>query len=88
MQRVSSICKQSVYKRHRVYSKINKCNAKRCMCCSNTTCFSTIKSVVNGRTLNVKLNSDVDWDTSNIIYVLRWNAQKCGIQFVGQTGQI
>lgn len=60
MQRVSSICKQSTYKRHRVYPQINKCSAKKCMCCSNITCNSTIKSVVNGRTFSVKLNSDVD----------------------------
>lgn len=57
---VSSYFKRTLRRTHRVYPTINKCNAKRCMCCSNIACNSTIKSSVNGRTFNVKLTSDVD----------------------------
>ena len=66
----SAVQKRSLYKRHRVYPTIQKCFAKRCMCCSNISCKSTIKSTVNGRTFNVKINSDVDCNSTNIIYVL------------------
>lgn len=70
IQRVSFISKRSVYRRRRVYPIIKKCDAKRCICCRNLSCNSTITSTVNGRTFNVKINSDVDCTTTNIIYVL------------------
>ena len=67
---ISAVHKRSLYKRHRVYPTIQKCFAKRCLCCSNISCNSTIKSTVNGRTFNVKITSDVDCNSTNIIYVL------------------
>ncbi len=73
--------------RRRSYPFIYKCNFKRCKCCSFLNCNSTLKSTVNGRTFSININSDIDWQTDNIIYVLTWNALNCGIQYVGQTGR-
>lgn len=56
--------------RHRVYPKISKCNAKKCMCCKHISSQTTIKSTVNGRTFSILLNKDVDCNTSHVIYVL------------------
>ena len=44
------------YKTRRLYPNITKCKVKRCKCCKNISCKSTIKSSVNGRTFNVKLS--------------------------------
>ena len=46
--------------RCRGYYSINKCNSKRCGCCSHLSHRSTITSNVNGRTFNVQLNSDIN----------------------------
>ena len=43
----------------RQYHKISKCNSNRCVCCKYLACKPTIKSTVNGRTFNVKLNTDI-----------------------------
>jgi hypothetical protein len=59
IQRLSSFNKRTLHKRHRVYPRIFKCNAKRCMCCNNLSCNSTISSTVNGRVFSVKLPLDV-----------------------------
>ena len=87
IQRLSSFNKRTLHKRHRLPPRILKCNAKRCMCCNNLSCNSTISSTVNGRVFSVKLPLDVTWNTAHIIYVLTWNAPNCGIQYVGQTGR-
>ena len=57
--RISSINIRTLHKKHRVYPKISKCNAKRCRCCNNLSCDSTIISTINGRVFSVKLTSDV-----------------------------
>jgi len=87
IQHWSSFNKWTLHKRHRVYSRIFKCNAKRCiMCCNNLACNSTISSTVYGRVFSVNLLLDITWNIAHIIYVLTWNAPNCGIQYVCQTG--
>lgn len=56
--------------RRRVYHKITKCNAKRCMCCKFLSTKPNIKSTVNGRVFNVIIDQDLDCSSSHIIYVL------------------
>jgi hypothetical protein len=51
---------RSFNRRHRSHYIINKCNAKRCLCCNHISCKSNIKSSVNGRTFNVNILSDID----------------------------
>ena len=50
---------RSKYKRIVVYPSISKCIAKRCSCCKQICCKSTIKSNVNGRHVSVITNSDL-----------------------------
>ena len=47
------------FKTRRLYPNISKCDSKRCKCCKNISCNSTIKSTANGRTFSVKLSGDV-----------------------------
>ena len=61
---------RSLNRRRRLHPQINKCNARRCMCCNYLTCSSTIKSTVNGRVFSTNFTSDVNCNTSNIVYVL------------------
>ena len=56
--------------RSRGYHSIYNCNSKRCGCCNFLSHRSTITSNVNGRTFNVKFDSDVNCNTSHLIYVL------------------
>ena len=39
---------------------------------------------MNGRTFSVINNSDLDWKSENLIYVLTWNSQNRNMQYVGQ----
>ena len=64
---------------------ISKCNAKRCSCWKHLCCKPTIKSNVNGRQFPVITNSDLDWKSTDVIYVLSWEEKDCGMQYVGQT---
>ena len=48
------------FPKQRQYHKISKCNSNRCVCCKYLVCKPHIKSTVNGRTFNVKLNTDID----------------------------
>ena len=75
------------FKKPRLFPTINKCNSKRCRCCNYLSSKSTIKSSVNGRVFNININTDIDWSTNDVIYVLTWNAPLCGMQYVGQTGR-
>ena len=76
---------RSKYRRSVVYPSIYKCNAKMCNCCKHLCCKSTIKSYVNGRQFSVITNSDLDWRSNDVIYVLSWEEKDLGIQYVGQT---
>ena len=75
---------RSKYNRSVVYLSMTKCNAKRCSCCKHLYCKSTIKSNVNGRQFSVITNSDLDWKSTDVIYVLSWEEKDCGMQYVGQ----
>ena len=68
-----------------MYPTISKCNAKRCSCCNHLCCKSTIKSNVNGRQFSVITNSDLDWKSTDVIYVLSWEEKDCGMQYDCQT---
>lgn len=55
-----SIKLSSNQQKDRLYSSIYNCNSKRCVCCKYLSHKSTVTSSVNGRTFNVKINTDVD----------------------------
>ena len=63
---------RSKYRRSVVYPFIAKCNDKRCSCCKHLCCKSTIKSNVNGRQFSVITYSDLEWRSTDVIYVLSW----------------
>ena len=46
---------------------------------------STVTSSVNGRKFSVVNNSDLDWKSIDLIYVLIWKTKNCNMQYVGQT---
>ena len=48
------------FKRPGMYPSISKCNAKKCNCCNYLFSKTTITSSVNGRTLSVVNDSDLD----------------------------
>ena len=73
------------FKRPGMYPSISKCNAKRCNCCIHLCTNSTVTSSVNGRKFSVVNNSDLDWKSIDLIYVLTWKTKNCNMQYVGQT---
>ena len=73
------------FKRPWMYPSISKCNAKRCNCCMHLCTNSTVTSSVNGRKFSVVNNSDLDWKSIDLIYVLTWKTKNCNMQYVGQT---
>ena len=68
-----------------MYTDISKCNAKSCICCNHLICQSTIISSVNHRQFSVVNNSDLDWKSEDVIYVLTCSEGGWGMQYVGQT---
>ena len=79
------LCKYiNPFKRCGIYPSISKCNAKRFRCCNHWCTTSTVTSSVNGRQFSVINNTDLDWKSSDLIYLLKWNEKKCGMQYVGQ----
>ena len=62
-----------------------KSNAKSCTCCNHLICRSTIISSVNHRQFSVVNNSDLDWKSEDVIYVLTCSEGGWGMQYVGQT---
>ena len=46
---------------------------------------STDTSYVNGRKFSIVNNSDLDWKSIDLIYVLTWKTKNCNMQYVGQT---
>ena len=73
------------FKRPGMYPSISKCNAKRCNCCMHLCTNSTVTSSVNGRKISAVNNSDLDWKSIDLIYVLTWKTKNCNMQYVGQT---
>ena len=73
------------FKRPGMYPSISKCNAKRCNCCMHLCTNSTVTLSVNGRKFSVINNSDLDWKSIELIYVLTWKTKNCNMQYVGQT---
>ena len=73
------------YKRNSMYPNISKCNAKSCTCYNHLICQSTIISSVNHRQFSVVNNSDLDWKSEDVIYVLTCSEGGWGMQYVGQT---
>ena len=72
---------------NRRFSKISMCNARRCLTCHHISCKSTITSSINGNRYGIQIDKDVDWNSSNLIYVITWEARGCGAQYVGETSQ-
>ena len=72
---------------NRRFSKIAMCNARRCLTCHHISCKSTITSSINGNRYGIQIDKDVDWNSSNLIYVITWEARGCGAQYVGETSQ-
>ena len=73
------------FKRPGMYPSISKCNAKRCNCCMHLCTNSTVTSSVNGRKFSVVNNSDLDWKSIDLNYVLTWKTKNCNMHYVGQT---
>ena len=73
------------FKRPGMYPSISKCNVKRCNYCMHLCTNSTVTSSVNGRKFSVVNNSDLDWKSIDLIYVLTWKTKNCNMQYVGQT---
>ena len=66
---------------HRVnmrFSKIFMCNARWCLTCQHIPCKSIIISSINGNRNGIQIDKDVDWNISNSIYVITWEAKGCG----------
>ena len=57
-------------------------------CCTNFCTKTTIRSTssVNGRQFSIINNNDLNWTSSDLIYVITWTETNCGMQYVGQTG--
>ena len=73
------------FKRPGMYPSISKCNAKRYNCWVHLCTNSTVTSSVNGRKFSVVNNSDLDWKSIDLIYVLTWKTKNYNMQYVGQT---
>ena len=65
------------FKRPGMFPSISKCNARRCNCCMHLCTNSTVTSSVNGRKFSVINNSDLDWKSIDLIYVLTWKTKHC-----------
>ena len=63
---------------NRRFSKISMCNARRCLTCHHISCKSTITTSINGNRYGIQIDKDVDWNSSNLIYVITWEARGCG----------
>ena len=50
----------NAFKRRGMYSNVSKCNAKRCVCCTNLCTKTTITSSVNGRQFSIINYNDID----------------------------
>ena len=74
-------------KRRGMYPDVSKWNAKRRVCCTNLCTKTTITSSVNGRRVSIINNNDMDWPSSDLIYVITWTEINCDMQYVGQTGR-
>ena len=72
---------------NRWFSKISTSNARRCLTCHHISCKSTITSSINGKRYGIQIDKNVDWNSSNLIYVITWEARGCGAQYVDETSQ-
>ena len=77
----------NAFKRCGMYPNVSKCNAKRCICCTHLCTKTTITSSVNSRRFSIIDNNNMDWTSSDLIYVITWTKINCGMQYVGQTGR-
>ena len=73
------------YNRSGMYPSIANCNTKSCIWCNYLNCKTTIISTVNNRQFSVMYNSDLDWTSEDILYVLTCSEEGWGMQYVGQT---
>ena len=55
-----------------MYPNVSKCNANRCVCCTHLCTKTTIISSVNGKQFSIINNNDMDWTSSDLIYVITW----------------
>ena len=72
---------------NRRFSKISACNSRRYLTCHHISCKSTITSSINGNRYGIQIDKDVDWNSSNLIYVITLEARGCGAQYIGETSQ-
>ena len=77
----------NAFKRRGMYPNVCRCNAKRCVSCTHLCTKTTITSSVNGMQFSIINNNDMDWTSSDLIYVITWTEINCGMQYVGQTGR-
>ena len=65
---------------------VRVCGSKRCKTCTHVSQGSTFKSTVTHKNYSVvSPNLSMTCDSENVIYLI--TCRKCGIQYVGETGQ-
>ena len=72
---------------NRRFSKISMCNARKCLRCHHISSKSIITSSIDGNRYGILIDKDVDWNSSNLIYVITWETRGCGAQYIGETSQ-
>ena len=73
--------------KNRGYPSIDKCHANKWLTCPRLSTKTTVRSTVNGRNFSLNFDSDINWKTKSVVYLLTWNKPNCGIQYVGETGR-
>ena len=75
-----------IHKQTKCNCVVNVCGSKRCKTCKHVHECSTFHSNVTHKTYNIVSPSlSMNCGTENIIYLI--TCRKCGIQYVGETGQ-
>ena len=75
-----------IHKQTKCNCVVNVCGFKRCKTCKHVHECSTFHSNVTHKTYNIVSSSlSMNCGTENIIYLI--TCRKCGIQYVGETGQ-
>ena len=63
----------NAFKRRGMHPNVSKCNAKRCVSVAlmlHLFTKTTITSFVNGRQFSIINDNDMDWTSSDLIYVI------------------
>ena len=86
----SATCTSSTYYRTQssLADIVSLCVLWSCSCTTvSQKDLTTITSSINGNRYGIQIDKDVDWNSSNLIYVITWEARSCGAQYVGETSQ-